>query len=133
MIFVDSNIPMYVVGGPHPHKAEARRLLEQAVAAGERVVTSAEVLQEILHRYVNIGLRDAIQPAFDALLGVVDEVFAIGRGDVERARDFVLGASGLSARNALHCAVMQREGVTRIMTFDAGFDSVPGVTRLAVR
>lgn len=133
MIFVDSNIPMYLVGGPHPHKADARRLLEEAVAAGERLVTSAEVLQEILHRYVNIGRRDAIQPAFDVLLGVVDEVFPIVRADVERARDFVLGVSSLSARDALHCAVMQREGVARIMTFDAGFDSVPGFARLVVR
>ncbi len=133
MIFVDSNIPMYLVGGSHPHKADARRLLEDAVAAGERLVTSAEVLQEILHRYVNIERRDAIQPAFDALLGVVDDVFAVERADVERARDFVLGASRLSARDALHCAVMKREGVTRIMTFDASFDSVPGFARVAVR
>lgn len=51
MIFVDSNIPMYLVGAPHPHKDSARRLLEQTVAQGEVLVTDAEVLQEILHRY----------------------------------------------------------------------------------
>ena len=32
------------------------------------LLTDAEVLQEILHRYVAINRRDAIQPAFDALL-----------------------------------------------------------------
>ena len=130
MIFVDSNVPMYLVGSAHPHKGHARRLLETAIAAGERLVTSAEVLQEILHRYVAIGRRDAIQPAFDAILGVVDEVVAIERADVERAREFVLGAALLSARDALHVAVMEREGVTRIMSFDAGFDGVPGMVRL---
>ena len=51
MILVDSHIPMYVVGAPQPHKDVARRLLEQAVAQGEVLVTDAEVLQEILHRY----------------------------------------------------------------------------------
>ena len=30
MILVDSSIPMYLVGAPHPHKAHARRLLENA-------------------------------------------------------------------------------------------------------
>jgi predicted nucleic acid-binding protein len=130
MIFVDSNIPMYLVGAAHPHKGDARRRLEDAVAAGERLVTSAEVLREILHRYVAIGRRDAIQPAFDALLGVVDEVLGIERKDVERARDLVLGGPGLSARDALHAAVMEREGVTRILSFDAGFDDLPGITRL---
>ena len=82
---------MYLVGTVHPHKLDAKQLLEAAIAAGERLVTSAEVLQEILHRYVAIDRRDAIQPAFDALLGVVDEVIAIELADVNRAREFVLG------------------------------------------
>jgi len=130
MIFVDSNIPMYLVGAAHPHKADARRRLEDAIAAGERLVTSAEVLQEILHRYVAINRREGIQPAFDALLGVVDDVVDVGRRDVERAREIVLGMVHVSARDALHAAVMEREGITHIMSFDAAFDSLPGVTRL---
>jgi predicted nucleic acid-binding protein len=130
MIFVDSNVPMYLVGADHPHKADARRLLEGAIAAGERLVTSTEVLQEILHRYVAIDRRDAIQPAFDALLGVVDEVVPIGRADAERAKNIVLGSKRVSARDALHAAVMDREGITRIMSFDAAFDRLPGLIRV---
>jgi len=130
MIFVDSNVPMYLVGAAHAHKADAQRLLEAAVAAGEPLVTSAEVLQEILHRYVAIGRLDAIQPAFDALTTVVDDVLPIKRVDVERARELVAGAARLSARDALHVAVMEREGISRIMSFDTGFDRVPGLTRL---
>jgi len=130
MIFVDSNVPMYLVGADHPHKADARRLLETAVVAGERLVTDAEVLQEILHRYVAIDRRDAIQPAFDAVLGIVDEVLAITVSDVERAKAIVLGKRRLSARDALHAAVMEREGIDQVMSFDKGFDGLPGVTRL---
>lgn len=130
MIFVDSNVPMYLVGADHRHKTDARRLLETAIADGERLVTDAEVLQEILHRYVAIDRRDAIQPAFDALLGVVDDVRPIERSDVERAKAIVLGHPRLSARDAVHLAVMGRERISRIMSFDAGFDGFPGVTRL---
>src|SRR5258708_18313604 len=72
MIFVDSNIPMYLVGEFHPHKSDAQRLLESALAAGERLVTKAEVFPGILHRYVAIDPRPAIPPAFNALLAVVD-------------------------------------------------------------
>jgi uncharacterized protein len=129
VIFVDSSIPMYLVGAAHPHKADARQLLEDAIAASERLITSAEVLQEILHRYVAIDRRDAIQPAFDALLGIVDEVVAIESADVMRAREFVLGMSDLSARDALHAAVMVRENIERIMTFDTAFDRIPGISR----
>ena len=121
---------MYLVGASHPHKADAQRLLEAAIAGSERLVTDAEVLQEILHRYVAIDRREAIQPAFDAILGVVDEVFAITLADVESAKTIVLGKRRLSSRDALHAAVMSREGVARIMTFDAGFDGLPGITRL---
>lgn len=131
MIFIDSNIPMYLVGGPHPHKVDAQQLLEASVAARERLVTDAEVLQEILHRYVAINRRDAIQPAFDALLGIVDQVFPVERAAVERAKTIVLGAAVLSARDALHLAVMEAHGIDRILSFDAGFDDVPGVVRLA--
>ena len=130
MIFIDSNVPMYLVGAEHPHKVDARRALEMAIAERERLVTDAEVLQEILHRYVAIGRRDAIQPAFDALLGVVDEVIPIAHGDVLEARDVVLGSTDLSARDAIHVAVMRRHGIERVMSFDRGFESVPGIIRL---
>ncbi len=129
MIFIDSNIPMYLVGKAHPHKADAIQLLEAAISAAQRLVTSAEVLQEILHRYVAIGRRDAFQPAFDALLGVVDEVISIELADVERAREFVQGMPDFSARDSLHAAVMTRNNIELIMTFDAAFDAVPGMSR----
>ena len=94
MILVDSNIPMYLVGAPHPRKV------------------------------------DAIQPAFDAIPGVVDDVFSIDRATVERARTIVLGRRSLSARDALHVSVMEREGIARILSFDTGFDGYPGITRI---
>jgi uncharacterized protein len=130
VIFVDSNIPMYLVGAPHPRKVDAQRLVERALADGERLVTDAEVLQEILHRCVAIDRRDAIQPALDAILGVVDDVFSIDLATVERAKTIVLGRRPLSARDAVHVAVMERERVDRVLSFDTGFDGYPGITRL---
>lgn len=129
MIFVDSNLPMYLIGAAHPHKVDAQRLLESAVANRERLVTNVEVLQEILCRYVAVDRRDAIQPAFDVLLGAVDEVFPIELRDVERAKTIVFG-SNVSARDAIHLASMQRRRITRIMSFDSGFDNFAGITRL---
>ncbi len=131
MILVDSNIPMYLVGAPHTNKARARHLLEGAVARRDRLVTDVEALQEILHRYVAVDRLDAIQPAFDALLGVVDEVFPMELPVVERAKRIVLGALGLTARDALHVAIMEIHGATQIMSFDTNFDVYPGIERLS--
>ncbi len=105
--------------------------MESALSAGERLVTDAEVLQEICHRYVAINKREAIQPAFDAILGVVDDVLAIERVDVEHTKDTVLRYQSLSARDALHVAVMARYDITQLMSFDRGFDVYPGIERLA--
>jgi uncharacterized protein len=78
VILIDSNIPMYLVGAAHSHKADAQRLLEAAIAAGRRLVTSAEVLQEILHRCTAIGRREAIQPCFDAGFYPIPGVSRVG-------------------------------------------------------
>jgi len=131
VILVDSNIPMYLVGVSHPHKADAQRLLEKLITDRQRLVTDAEVLQEILHRYVAIDRRDAIPPAFDALLGVVDQVFTVDRRVVERAKNVVLGYRQLSARDAVHLSVMEQNGIDQILSFDTGFDVFPGITRLS--
>lgn len=131
MIFVDSNIPMYLIGDNHAHKVDAQRLLERCVAARQRLVTDAEVLQEILHRYVAINRREAIAPACEVLLSTVDEVFSIDRELALRARDLVLAHREVSARDALHVAVMEHHGIEEILTFDRGFDAVPGIRRIA--
>jgi uncharacterized protein len=129
LIFVDSNIPMYLVGGEHPNRAAAKHLVEVAIAGGERLVTDAEVLQEILHRYVAIDRRDAIDPASSTLLAIVDEVYPIELEDVQRAR-FIVTTSRMTARDAVHLAVIQRRGIAQIMTFDRAFDGIPGVVSL---
>ena len=131
MIFVDTNVPMYLIGAEHPHKTDAQRMLERAVAAQERLVTDAEVFQEILHRYVAIDRRDAIEPAFVLLRSLVQEVFPVDSASVDRAKAIVLAYAGLSARDAIHAATMQQQEVTRILSFDAGFDRLP-ITRLPI-
>ncbi|MGB8323939.1 MAG: type II toxin-antitoxin system VapC family toxin [Candidatus Acidiferrum sp.] len=131
MIFIDSNIPMYLVGAPHPNKADAQRLLEKLVSERRRLVTDAEVFQEILHRYGAINRRDAIQPAFDALLGITDQVFPVELSATERAKEILMGHRQVSARDALHMAIMEQNGIEQILSFDSGFDGFPGITRLS--
>ena len=130
MIFIDSNIPMYLIGAAHPHKAEAQVLLERLIAAGQRLVTDAEVLQEILHRYTAIDKREAIGPAFQVVLDVVDDVFGIEKADILRAGEIAQNRALLSARDAVHIAVMERHGIRSILSFDADFDRWPGLQRI---
>jgi len=130
LIFVDSNIPMYLVGAAHPHKTETQIILERLIAAGERLVTDAEVLQEILHRYAVISKREAIGPALQVTLDIVDEVIPIEKGVVLRAAEIVQNPALISARDAVHIAVMERHGIRSILSFDGDFDRWPGLQRI---
>ena len=130
MIFVDSNIPMYLVGAAHPHKVDSRRILEETISDGERLVTDAKVFQEILHRYSAINRLDAIQPAFEVLQKTADEVFPVEMRDVETAKNILQGYTTLSARDAIHIAIMERYGVSEIVSFDQNFKNYPGITIL---
>lgn len=121
---------MYLVGAAHPHKTEAQVILERLIAAGQRLVTDAEVLQEILHRYTSIEKRDVIGPALEVTLGIVDEVFPIERTEVLRAGEIVQNRTRMSARDAVHIAVMERHGIRSILSFDRHFDRWPGLQRI---
>jgi predicted nucleic acid-binding protein len=121
---------MYLVGGAHPNKVESQILLERLAVAGQRLVTDAEVLQEILHRYTAIDRRDAIGPAFQVLLDVVDDVFAVEKADVLRAAEITQNRTAFSARDALHIAVMEHREIESILSFDADFDRWPGLKRI---
>jgi predicted nucleic acid-binding protein len=121
---------MYLVGGAHRHQLESQVLLERLSAAGERLVTDAEVLQEILHRYTAIDRRDRIAPAFRVLLDVVEDVFPVEKADVLRAGEIVQNRAPFSARDAVHIAVMEQQGIQTILSFDADFDRWPGLKRI---
>jgi len=49
---------------------------------------------------------------------------------VEAAKALGLAYRGLSARDAIHTSVMHAHGVSRILSFDAGYDSLPGLVRI---
>ena len=118
------------MGAAHAHKTEAQVILERLIAAGERLVTDAEVLQEILHRYTAIEKREAIGPALQVTLDIVDEVFPIEKTEVLRAGEIAQNRERISARDAVHIAVMERHGIRSILSFDGDFDRWPGLQRI---
>ena len=130
MIFVDANVPMYLVGGAHPNRDRSLVLVARLRAQGEQFTTDVEVYQEILHRYHAIQRLEAVPLAFRSLDQLVNEVLGFGRADVLEARTLLDSTPRLSARDAIHLAVMRREGVNRILSFDRTFDAFPEVERV---
>jgi predicted nucleic acid-binding protein len=121
---------MYLVGADHPNKERTISVLQRIVRDETRLVTDAETLLEILHRYTAINRMEAIQAAYDAILGIVDEVFQVGTDDMILAKDILLASSGVSAMDAVHAAVMKNNGIDHIFSFDSDFDVFSFITRI---
>ncbi|NNF26163.1 MAG: type II toxin-antitoxin system VapC family toxin [Gemmatimonadetes bacterium] len=129
-VFVDSNIPMYVAGTDHPNRSPARRFLERAQAGEFELCTSTEVLQEILYRYAGLQRLDLAQKVYDYFVALVPEIFDITLADTDVAKEILLATQGLSARDAVHAAVMRNQGMDTIASFDRGFDRLGWIRRL---
>ena len=131
MIFVDSNVPMYLVGSSHPNRERAEQALNRLREEGEQFITGIEVYQEILHRYVSIRRFEAIEPAFRTLQGIANRALSYGLDEIRAARSLIESVPDISARDALHVAVMRQAGSSRIFSYDTGFDAIPGIEWLA--
>jgi predicted nucleic acid-binding protein len=131
VIYVDSNVPMYLVGAEHPKKSRVVELVSQLLGAHERLVTSAETFQEIVHRYLALRDRRHLDAAYEALEAMVSATADVAKTDVDAARALSGSYAGLSSRDCLHVAVMNRLGCRKIWSYDTGFDRVPSLLRLS--
>lgn len=131
MIYVDSNVPMYLVGAEHPHKQRVVALVPQLLSARDQLITSAETFQEILHRYRAIDDHAHLNAAYDALEAMISMVADVTKDDVDQARAHAGGYRRLSSRDCLHLAVMNRIGCSTIWSYDTGFDAVGTLQRIA--
>jgi predicted nucleic acid-binding protein len=130
MIFVDSNVPMYVAGRDHPLREPSRRFLERARSGEIEICTSTEVLQEILYRYAALKRRDLAATVYDLFVQLCPVVFPVTLADTDRARTIITENDAVTVRDAIHVAVMVNNSVNEIATFDQGFDAFAGVTRI---
>jgi hypothetical protein len=132
IVFIDSNIPMYGAGREHPNRDPSRRFLAAVQRNEIEVCTSTEVLQEILYRYSALKRRDLALKVYDLFTAICPIVLDVTLADMNLARDLLMDRHDLSARDAVHAAVMMNHGVESIATFDRDFDRVPGIRRFAV-
>ena len=124
MIFVDTNVLMYAVGRPHPLRAEARLFFERSLEESRELVTSAEVLQELLHAYLPARRMKTLDAALTLSSDCIREIWTITPEDVRFARDLVATHPGIEARDLLHLACCTRRGVSRIKTYDRALAAV---------
>lgn len=128
MIFVDSNIPMYAAGSSSPQKETCLAFLKKIHEAQIDAASSAEVLQEILHRYRAIQKMMEGIKAYEAFRSLPIRWLEILPEDVDDAKETLLIHPRLPSRDAIHLAVMHRHGIKKIATYDRDFLGIPSIT-----
>ncbi len=126
MIFVDTNVLMYAVGRPHPLRVAAQRFFVDAVDSGERLCTSAEVMQELAHVYLATGRLGTLDAALELIRSAELEVWPLEEADVVLARQLHEQHRDLQARDLCHLASCRRRGVKTVKTFDQTLAEVSG-------
>jgi len=118
MTFVDTNVFMYAVGLSHPLKSPSREFFEASLENQAILVTSAEVLQELLHVYLPANRLETLDAAMILVDSCIQKVFPIAREDVEFARSLITRYPNLSARDLIHLACCRRHEIKKVKTFD---------------
>ncbi len=129
---LDTAVPMYAAGAPHTYRDACQWVMTQIAGDRLQVVIDAEVIQEILHRYGALGrYADAVNMARDVMT-VVPQILPVTAADMQTAVTVFqqYAPRGMRARDAIHAAIMQNHGLTHIISTDAHFDLVAGLTRL---
>ena len=129
--FIDANVPIYAAGREHPYKKPCADILVLVADNPRLFVTDAEVLQELVHRYLAqdrwaLG-RHVLRTFALVMQERIEPVYA---GDILAAANMADRHPGMSARDLVHAAVMQRLGAERIISADTDFDRLSGITRL---
>jgi len=128
--FVDSNIIMYAVGAEHAYRSACLDALDRIVRESLQAIVSSEVHQEVLHRYMSIGLPDKAREVSAKLETIIPATLPVTLADIRRVRQLGERYSGLKARDLIHAAVMLENGLTRILSTDRHFDRLAEIVRI---
>ena len=129
-MFVDSNIPMYVAGRPHPFKTPCTEFMRAVARRTIDAVSDIEVLQEILRRYLAIKQPNVGFAVFETVVATVPLIHPVSLADLLVSKAILGRHPSVQPRDAIHVAVMQRVGIRTVVSYDRHFDQIDTVRRV---
>ena len=87
-----------------------------------------ELLQEVLHVYIHRGERALAFRTFDRLVSLFPQPIPMAAEEALLTRQLLERYPALSPRDAIHAAVVSTQHLEGIVTTDAAFTQVSGLT-----
>ncbi len=128
-MYLDANF-FIIARGESGKKGDRARQITRQIVAGKKAITSSLALDEVMCVYVKNKLQHELR-AF------IEEIYSIRNLEIKevspliplRALEF-MEQCNLKPRDAFHVAIMEQFGVHDMVTDDADFDRVEGITRI---
>lgn len=136
-VFIDTGVFMYARGKDHPLKAPCSNIILAMAKYGTLghygpPVVNAEVLQEILYRYVMIEKGDTGLAICRDIEALEVDVLPVTKDDMNRAFELFecYKSKSLPPRDLIHAAVMINNGISHIISADKHFDAIKEIKRV---
>jgi predicted nucleic acid-binding protein len=136
-VFIDTSIFMYARGKVHSLKAPCSQIIlavakDGALGTYGAPVVNAEVLQEILYRYVTIGKGDIGLSICRDIEALEVDVLPVMKDDMNRTFELFdrYKEKNLPPRDLIHAAVMLNNGISTIISADKHFDVIKEINRV---
>lgn len=128
--FIDANLIMYSLGGPHPLRDPCKKILKAIKSNVFAAVTNTEVLQEVLYRYFSIKRSILGEIAYKSLVQLSAQIFPVTLRETDRALDLLKKYQNITSRDAVHAATMINNGINEIISTDPHFDLISEIKRI---
>ena len=128
--FIDTAVLMYASGADHPLREPCRNVMLAIRSGALEAVTSVEVVQELLHRFIAIRRAAVGRQLASDTMDTFAPVLPISHALMRRVPDLAARYPTLAARDLVHVATCVHEGITEIVSPDRAFDEVAELKRL---
>ncbi len=129
MKLLDANVVIYSLGREHPYREPCRAIINQSERRSHDYAVNAEMPQEILNVFWNKRDIEMGIEVVNRLLSLFPNPIPITGAEVALATQLIGQVQRLSARDAIHVAVVMIHGLEGIVSTDKDFDHVPGLRR----
>lgn len=129
-VFIDTSVVMYAAGADHPLREPCVAVMNAIGDGRLEAVTSAEVVQEIVHRFLAIRRPDIAVGLARSTLDTFAPVLPLTHALMRRIPELARRYPTLAARELVHVATCIHEGIPEIISTDRGFDDVRELRRI---
>lgn len=131
-VLLDTAIPGYALGGPHPMKQPCMDALAARERGDVEFHSSVEMVQELLfHRMRKTTRAAALTEAHTVRAAC--ELYPFDSVILTRSMELIAVHQAIRGRDAVHAATALEHGIETVLSPDVAFEGIPGLTRIDPR